>query len=253
MVRGAYLGFDAARPNPFAFEISLTLWSLFRNGRRAMGKHALAIALSLMALPVSAEEDHLWPDGSIIGGTEYVPSYDENIHSMLRDAYGPNVVARMVTDCDSVCSLSYPGPGPYAVGLASKRPSGRAPPYGIFAINFSSVPIPDDPYLARAETSISTVKRCDADISQPLADRIVAVWRAMLLQTRYPARSGLDGQNYHFYFGGMAGQVWSPNQDSAASNLVALAYTMGSYCNKEPGVGEAELSKVTSELEARLK
>ena len=218
-----------------------------------MDRCALAIALSLVALPVSAEEDHLWPDNSIIGGTEYVPSYDEKIHSMLKDAYAPNVVVRMVTDCDSVCSLSYPGPGPYAVGLVSKRPSGRAPPYSIFAITLSAVPVPDDPHLARADTQITTVKRCDADISQPVADRIVAVWRAMLLQTRYPARSGLDGQYYHFYFDAMAGQTLSPSPNFTTSELVSLAYAMGDYCNKKPGIGEAELSKVTSELEARLK
>src|ERR1700683_4205621 len=89
-----------------------------------MDRYALAIALTLLALPVYAAEDHLSPEDSLIGGTEYLSAYDEQIRNTLKDAYVPKVIVRMV----GLPSFS----ADYVIGLGSKAVAGRRPPYEVF-------------------------------------------------------------------------------------------------------------------------
>jgi hypothetical protein len=118
--------------------------------------------------------------------------------------------------------------------------------------------------IARLETKVPAnphdlkIDRCETDISGVLGDRIVQVWSKILLATRYSAQysTGLDGASYHFSAvipkaGVLAGQVWSPDRDSATGSLVTLADTMRAVCEKKATM--TELDQLTTELEQRLR
>ena len=77
-----------------------------------MRKLFAALLLGFAALPAAAQEDHLAPEDSVIGGTAFLSDYDEKVRSLLKDAYANNVVVRMVV----IPSFSEE----YAIGLVSK-------------------------------------------------------------------------------------------------------------------------------------
>jgi len=227
-------------------------------------------------------EDHLEPDGSILGGDAFMAGYELQVARKLKEAYGPGVVVRMVALPSFVPE--------YAVGLASKAQYGKRAPYRIFALapaaslwTYQSIAMlkngsvrelgnqnqsaekAQKEEIARLESSVPRdpddlkVNRCEIDINDALGNRIIEVWRKMLLRTHYPERNmmGLDGATYHFGIaapgtGLLTGKIWSPQQDTANGTLVALADTMRAVCQKEKGASEMQLEKLTAELEQRL-
>lgn len=248
-----------------------------------MRRIAAAIAvLALLAAPVFAQtraEDHLEPEDSILGGDAYTAGYESLVRHKLEQAYGFDVVARMV---------ALPSFAPeYAVALASKTPNGKAAPYRIFVLtpaaslwtyvsiamlkNGGVKVLGDDSQraqkeeIARLESSVPRdpedmkVKSCEADIGDALGNHIIELWRKMLLRTHYSVRNmnGLDGATYHFGItapgtGLLAGKVWSPEPGTATGGLVQLADTMRAICQKEKGASESDLEKLAAELEGRL-
>src|ERR1700722_18850995 len=108
-------------------------WGWMRNRR------LLILAALLLASPAAAQqrwqpEDHLEPDGSILGGTAFSAIYDTLVRDLLRDAYDMSVDVRMV---------ALPSFSPeYAVGLRSFETRGAGPfksvakgaPYHIFVL-----------------------------------------------------------------------------------------------------------------------
>jgi hypothetical protein len=245
---------------------------------------AILLATLLLIRPTMAQsppraEDHLEPEASILGGDAFMSGYESLVQRTLKDAYGSDVVVRMV---------ALPSFAPeYAVGLASKAQAGKAAPYRIIAANPAvsmwtyvsiamlkngGVKILGDQNqkaqreeIARLEASVPRdpddmkVNHCQADIADALAGRIVDVWRKMLLHTRYSVHNGngLDGTTYHFGIaapgtGQLAGKVWSPERETATGAFVQLADTMRAICQKENGASEAQLEKLVAELEQRL-
>jgi hypothetical protein len=228
-------------------------------------------------MPLRAE-DHLEPDSSILGGSAFMASYDMQVQRTFREAYGFDVAVRMVALPSFVPE--------YAVGLVSKAKSGWSGPYRIFALTPAaslwtyqiiamlkdgSVRILDDKgqkeqkkEIARLQASVPSnpdnlkVARCEADISDALGGRILKIWRAMLMRTRYPQQNmnGADGVAYHFSmsaFGPLSGKVWSPDRNSSIGTLVTLADEMYDICTKKKDASMDQLEKLTAELEHRLK
>jgi hypothetical protein len=251
-------------------------------------RHFLILAAALLANPAVAQprwqpEDHLEPDGSILGGTAFSSDYDTLVRDLLRDAYALRVEVRMV---------ALPSFSPeYAVGLRSFKTYGWGAPYRIFVLTpkaqiwtYSSIAMLKSGQIktgtwgsgnqdsrqdlqkkeiARPETQVPAnprdlkIDRCDISLSEVLGDRIVEVWRKMVQATRYPAQYSavLDGVGYHFAMvspkaGLIAGQTRSPNPASTTGMLVTLADTMRAVCEKKATM--TELDQITTELEQRL-
>ncbi|HWM61776.1 MAG TPA: hypothetical protein VNN98_06465 [Rhizomicrobium sp.] len=254
-------------------------------------KHLLILAALLLASPAAAQqhrqpEDHLEPEGAILGGTAFSASYDMLVRDLLHDAYDMSVDVRMVALPSFVPE--------YAVGLRSFETTGtgavkriaRGAPYRIFVLSpqaqiwtyesISSLKRGQEQAfdkignsrqqaaITELEAKVPTnphdlkIDRCEADISGVLGDRIVQLWGKMLLATRYSAQysAGADGVSYHFSAsvpkaGMLAGQVWTPDRNSATSTLVTLADAMRAVCEKKATM--TELDRLTTELEQRLR
>ncbi|TVZ41814.1 hypothetical protein P886_1164 [Alteromonadaceae bacterium 2753L.S.0a.02] len=102
-------------------------------------------------------------------------------------------------------------------------------------------------------------KTCKKEIDKDLADKIVYVWKEMLLGTQYPREPtmGLDGETYHFSgrvngYENYAGKVWSPSKDSKTGKLVEVAYLMVEYCQNGKRKTKKELSKKVNSFMGEL-
>jgi hypothetical protein len=101
--------------------------------------------------------------------------------------------------------------------------------------------------------------RCDAPLATPLAQRIVAVWRAVLLETHYDADPvhGMDGANFDAWMrdehaGQLAGFAWSPDSNSHPGLLIDIAAAMEDYCARPNARLLAVLDQRTAALERSL-
>jgi hypothetical protein len=247
---------------------------------------ALIVLAALLAGPALAQppmrlraEDHLEPDGSILGGGAFMASYDLMLRDVLHTAYEPEVALRMVAQPSFIPE--------YAVGLRRTSQYSRGAPYRIFGVTptisvwtyqtiamlkHGEVKVVGDKdqdlqkkEIAKLQSSVPTnphdlkVTSCETGISDGLGGRIVEVWRKILMPTRYSARytAGADGANYDFGMmvpglGPISGHVWSPDRNSSTGTLVALANQMYDICVKNKDANMEQLEKTIAELEHRL-
>jgi len=233
-------------------------------------------------------EDHLEPDGSILGASAFLADYDVMLRDVLHAAYARDVEVRMIAQPSFVPE--------YAVGLRGGKTIGKGdfkmvvagPPYRIFALSpaasvwtYQSIAMLKSGQtrmvgenaqqlqkkeIERAQASVPAnprdlkVSQCEIGIDDALGGRIIEVWRKMLMRTRYSQQNmnGADGATYDFSMfvrgvGPLAGKVWSPDRDSSTGALVALSGEMYGICTKKKDASMAQLEKLTAELEARLK
>ncbi|TWB06236.1 hypothetical protein [Bradyrhizobium stylosanthis] len=107
--------------------------------------------------------------------------------------------------------------------------------------------------------------RCEKPLDAAVAQQVSAAWIGVLLETRYlPAdhTDGRDGVTYHFsafqseVLTGqtvspprfLAGEAWSPPDDSKPGRLAELAETLVRYCD-----GKAEATELERQAEALAK
>jgi hypothetical protein len=244
----------------------------------------LVLAVALFASPAAAQkgswqqlEDHLEPDGSVLGGSAYAPDYDMMLRDLLHDAYDSSVALRMVEVPSFVPE--------FAVGLRSLKPFGQGAPCHIFVLTpdaqiwtYHSIAalktgeervVGDTNNVARDEQIAELKSRvpanphnlkighCESVLSDVLGNRRIAVWRTMLMNTRYAPQyaRGSDGTNLHFSMfvrgrGTLAGQLVASQHNSATGTLAVLVYAMRDVCGNKKT--QTELDDLTSELEQRL-
>lgn len=234
-----------------------------------MKKIVLAIASFLSVQPCLAA-DYLEPEPSIYGGDAFSAQYDSIVVSVLHAAYDRDVVLRM---------LAEPSFGPeFAVGLKG-APNG---PYQIFTLQpsvhlwgYETVSmlksgevkvIQGDAnkeiqalqsHLPRDPKDVA-VTSCFASVDSATAARISAVWEKMLRATHFPDHDtmGLDGEIFHFAmrakFQFLAGQVWSPPEQSPAGMLVAVAGAMKAHCEKHDNQTLVALGRAVDALAGKL-
>jgi hypothetical protein len=248
----------------------------------------LAGAASAQPDTIRRAEDHLEPDGSVLGGGAFMADYDTMLRNVLHEAYERDVVLRMVAMPSFIPE--------YAIGLRGGKTIGKGdfktviagPPYQIFGLSpvasvwtYQSIAmlksgqtrmVGDNAQqlqkkeIERAQASVPAnprdlqVNQCEIGISDGLGDRITQVWRKMLMQTRYPQQysGGADGATYHFSMfqrgvGDLSGHIWLPDRDSSTGTLVTLADEMYGICTKRKDASMDNLEKLTAELEHRLK
>jgi hypothetical protein len=105
--------------------------------------------------------------------------------------------------------------------------------------------------------SKSPVAYCESSLDPALAERIRAVWQAMILDAKPPTghSTGLDGATYHFSMplaGGGHGEAhtWSPPVGSRPRQLVDIADGMVRYCETaRPEVEREGLETAVAALE----
>jgi hypothetical protein len=244
----------------------------------------------LCGTPVMAQ-DHLVPESSVIGGSEFSPDYQSVVQAVLHEAYADDVKVRLIVE---------PSFSPEAaIGL--KEDNGN---YRIFTLapavqlwgyeslrmmkggeerlvsngNSKDSQPPDNDIAALkaylpADVHDVKVKRCEADIDPALGARIVEVWKAMLLDTRYArgpeyvkgpdgkmqqvVAEVMDGTLFHFsMFGGLdflAGQAHSPFEGTKPAQLVNIADMMDQFCQTKDPKFTAQMNRDVDALLAQLK
>jgi hypothetical protein len=229
-------------------------------------------------------EDHLVPDGILLGAGLLVADYDALLRDVLHAAYEPDVALHMIAQPAFASE--------YAVGLrggkairngvvtdAPYRIFGLTPDISVWAYHYTAMFKRSNAKamatnaqhvrrkeIERAQASISTnprrlkVSQCETGISHGLGARIEEVWRKMLMGTRYPAQNtaGQDGAIYSFSMyvpglGPISGNVWSPERNSSTGTLVALANEIYGICTRKKDASMDNLERLTAELEHRLK
>jgi hypothetical protein len=253
-------------------------------------KRLLILAALLLASPAAAQqrwqpEDHLEPEDSILGGTAFSSGYDTTLRDLLHDAYDLNVEVRMVALPSFFPEYAVGLRGLKTLGAGAFKTTARGAPYRIFVLSpsaqiwtYATIAMLNsgqervvgdknnearDKQLAQLQSKVPAnphdmkINRCEADISDALGGRIIALWGKVLLSTRYSAQypGGADGVTYHLAAfvprrGMLAGQAWSPDRNSVTGTLVTLADTMRAVCEKK--ASEADLEKLATELEQRL-
>jgi hypothetical protein len=184
------------------------------------------VLVILMAMPAYAD-DHLDPD--TVAGT----------HAILRRAFEPDVRARVLV----VPSFQQQ----FAVGIGERE--------GKYAI-FSAVAAQHPRMKPVADPNAATL--CEVPIPSSVAEDILGIWKAMLLETAKPQtrRFGMDGNFFHFAMAidgqWLAGQTWSPPAESRTGALIGMVYAMKSYCETKDEAGRVQLERASSALLARM-
>ena len=196
-----------------------------------MKRYCFALAALLVATPVFAQE-HLEPDLSAMSGLP--PLVDPNFaRRVFPEAFDRDVRIRV---------LEWPAWSFEAMTGIRETAAG----YAIFALESD-----------RMKTPAAVDDRCETPIDRALAGRIIALWKTMLMQTRYrdPPWMGLDGADYAFAMGvgfsPMTGHIWSPREGTNPGRLVAISLAMYEVC-KAPAKDWSKLERLTADLEKNL-
>lgn len=242
----------------------------------------LLLAALLVASPVSAVE-HLIPEGSTFGGQDWLRDYDFMVATVLKDAFVPSVAARVIVEPSFQTE--------YAVGVTVDKEQYSiftlAPAIHLWGYQLlhdmedeqvrvvkEGQGVRDDDDIARLRTLLPTdwhdvkFKRCSIGIDAALGKRIVEIWHRVLAETRFAEadnppwnKSGnslenetvvLDGIQYHFASGDMAGYATSP-RSGAPAELVFIADEMAAYCSTKKLSVLSDLSTKVGVLDSEMK
>jgi hypothetical protein len=233
-------------------------------------KIAIALSALICAIPAMAQE-HLDPDDTVVGqllpdawhGSDYArefkPAFDgsERVFAVIE----PSFVREFVIGLRQV-SGGYRIFGAWPALTRDKR---RIPEvFGVkppVLVGADGKPLPKDEAdmrLADMPTPNGEVRleRCEAPIDSVLADRVIAAWDKVVLQTRADSgmpRFGPDGAVEHFVshlrFLVVSGKSWSPQPPGNPGWLSRAAEAMLRICDS----GRTEpLAQARRELEAAI-
>lgn len=246
-----------------------------------MTRFVLFLAVALFAADAGAAtyRDVLLPEGSAIGGSEFTPDYQIIVQGVLHEAYDRDVKLRFVQEpsfqpesavfltentgkfrivtLEPVLQLwAYESLEMMKHGQILKT-EGTDPKTAIRPtkeISELESELPADYHQVK-------VKRCEVDVDSAMAQRIIAVWKSMLLETRYtqPGEDSVvvsDGVAYHFsMFSDMEFLAGWTNYAPAGGRLAALVDIPGAmwgYCAKPDNDSFAKLDERVSRLETLL-
>jgi hypothetical protein len=85
--------------------------------------------------------------------------------------------------------------------------------------------------LIQADRTSKVRTRWSVAVPDELATRLIFLWETMLKTTRahrHP-RGGLDGVDYHFAAGRLAGRTWSPTPESRVGRFASFAHSLARY------------------------
>jgi hypothetical protein len=217
-----------------------------------MNARIIIAVLAILSTHCSAvlAQNHLEPEEGILNSDEEDWNYAEKLHAILMKDAPFYHLARMVC-------------------IPSNHPE-----WVVTLVRDDEAPGEQSAYLvelAVVEKSLWNeknfravkVKKSRARFDRKTAEAVQEVWRLMLRTVRYPDkdRNGLDGESYHFSravplidrgrpfpLGGFEqGQVWSPDDETLAGELVAIGELMRQYPVARPEARD----KLRSEILAK--
>lgn len=233
---------------------------------------ALAIAIFLACIsPVSAQE-YLVPERHIFG----VPDqYQQKIRQLFEEGFSPEVRAKVLIlesfTTESLIGIRKTSHGMEVFHLRTGSSVGdtellkmyEAGRITLLDRNGNQTPgIETKEYQDLKSRTPSDFREIPIEsrtrnIDQETADRILGVWKTMLLQTRYPpkGRFGKDGTTYYFSMldsvsGLLTGEIWSPSDTSRTGRLVHLANSLRRYVHQE--LSESDLRAIVKTTRLRL-
>jgi hypothetical protein len=241
-------------------------------GILAVAMPALAAEVEVPTIQPVVVEDHLIPEDSIYDGmASFAPGYDRALLASFKDVFEEDVIVRAIIEPSFETE--------FAVGLKKdgetykviyQEVSEQLWQYSVLdmmkrgeitsATSDGKSTTADE--IAKLEKSLPAnskdvkVNRCERAVDAPLGKEIVAVWKEMLLQSRYSAQSSIvvDGTTFHFSgvfdYQRMAAQTWSPDERTKTGMLANLAYHMKAFCTGYTRSGG--LSRLVDDLSARL-
>jgi len=244
--------------------------------RKLIGLFMIALSAIIVTGRSVRAEEHLQPEGSVLGGSAVSPYYDIMVADAFRDAYAPGVKLRAIIEPSFA-----PEEAVYLVQDGSQYQLATLKP----AIQFWSYESLDmmkrgevlkiegndfehgvepDKEIEELQKALPKdfhdvkISRCTAPVETGLAKRIIAAWHAVLLETRF-AQSGdkqvvvSDGVQIHFAdsaeYPPLSGWTDWASENSKPYLLWELALAMQDYCDKQDA---SALERATAALEARI-
>jgi hypothetical protein len=224
-------------------------------------------------------QDYLEPEDSIF--TEFSPrvdyywlnSYHSDVLTVFREAFGYGVIARVVVipsfQNESVLSLLKDGNKYSIFHLQSDFHIWRIQSLKFYETG--QIRSWDNEGNDRTQADIDELKkdmpasldeiqmkRCELSIPTDLGMAVEKLWASMLYQTRYVKKNtiGTDGITYHFSANDrhqeMAGQVWSPDEDSKTGKLVEIVEVLRTACVDQDASQFSRISGMVSALTAEV-
>lgn len=216
--------------------------------RRAIG---LLLLLGSSGLPARAQ-DRLEPERGPLNERDHHWEYMAKLRAtLLKDAPG-YFVARMV------CLPSFRRE--WMVTVVREGGEGRAPDdKPTYSIEYVEV---GTQVWGTEDVGSIRLDRTRAGLDPETAEAVGGAWLRMLREIRYPEerRDGKDGVTYHFsravpfrrrdQAGGFEeGQIWSPREEAATVQLVAIGEGLKRYTTARP----EDREKIAAEIRAEAK
>jgi hypothetical protein len=183
------------------------------------GIFAASVIASLLGAGAASADEHLVPEG------KFDQVYQDTAKSVFRVAFEPTVLARAIIE-PSFWSE-------FAVGV--RLTAGQ---YSVFALT-PSKQIWNGSLEKAEQTEPKTVHvaACEIPVEQSDGVRMVAVWKNALARVQAnSAVLGNDGETDHYSMTvngkELAGQAWSPREDSEAGMMRDIAYAIHDACEK---------------------
>lgn len=241
----------------------------------------MMVALSAPSAASGAQpyRDHLVPEESVIGNSEAAPDYEIVLRDVFHEAYDRDIRLRYVEipsfHTESVVALRE-DKGSFAI--LTLEPKIQLWSYESLAMmkrgqvlkvenNDFKHGVRPDKEIAELEATLPEdyhkvpVNRCEAPVDAALANRLLAAWKSMLLDTRYvqPGEGDVvvsDGTAGHFSmfsdFEFLAGWTnYAPDNGKLAA-LWALPSAMSDYCATPNAASLKKLDTRVGALEALL-
>lgn len=221
---------------------------------------ALMAGMLLLATGACAA-DHLEPEPSPLWGG---PLYDADLtKSVFAEAFNGDVAARVL-----VMASRFPA---YMVGVKTEGGAYRIftlhSDGEVYPVSHDNVP---EPFAVSGPDGSATiiapkqstpkfaVERCEEAVDLALGQRLVALWRRMLMETRYadPPSGAPDGGLFVFSMEtgslAMSGQYSGGRPPGKLGALIDVVYAMNDYCGTKNKDLAARLSLQVSNLEKQL-
>ena len=200
-----------------------------------MKTFALTLMLAFIATDCIAQE-HLWPALSEWNGAADHDDYPQIVATVFHDAFHGNIRVRFhathsMIRREEVIALTQNGS---VYSILSMQAN-------VHLMSYSSASWMRDlrpAGLTPSDYHVIKPSRCEANIPSSLAIRIVDVWRAVLLETRYDAmpQLGFDGAWADFSMPGtnqyLDGRIWSPGEGTKPAMLWGIANGMAQFLRK---------------------
>jgi hypothetical protein len=228
---------------------------------------AAVVAGLLSCMSPSLAEDHLEPEPSPTSDFRLYEVQDAK--EIFTEAFRSDVVARvlvfpsrsmtfmLVLKSDSGAFQLLELQGSIAMGTKHGQPAFE--PFAVSGPDGGATIIAPQP-----EHSPSATKRCEVPIALPLAQRITAVWKRVLLDAHYvdPPSGAADGEAFVFSMEqvhpgdaplAMSGQYWGGRPPGKLGALIDIVYAMKDYCDGKGQIRSQKLNKQVSNLEKQLR